>query len=92
LKDNEISHEEFTLILFEIDKYNQLKEDIRSKTKTKLDEETKESLIKLGKEKAIEEYSNMFRVAGHARGRTAGTAGTHGKVVSRFKIIVSFLC
>jgi hypothetical protein len=64
LKDNEISNEEFTLILSEIDKYNQLKEDIRSKTKSKLDEETKESLIKQGKEKAIEEFSNMFGVVG----------------------------
>jgi hypothetical protein len=60
LKDNEICDEEFTLILSEIDKYNQLKEDFRSKTKTKLGEETKESLIKQGKEKAIEEFSTML--------------------------------
>jgi prophage maintenance system killer protein len=40
-----------------------MKEDIRSKTKTKLDEETKESLIRQGKEKAIEEFSTMFALA-----------------------------
>ena len=37
-----------------------MKEDIRSKVKTKIDDETKQSLIKQGKEKAIEEFSNMF--------------------------------
>lgn len=66
LKDNEISDEEFRLILSEIDKYNQMKEDIRTKTKTKLDDETKQSLINQGKEKAIEEFSNMF--GGRTRG------------------------
>jgi hypothetical protein len=69
LKDNEISDEEFTLIISEIDKYNQMMEDIRNKIKSKLDEETKESLIKQGKEKAIEEFSIMFN--------------THGKVGSK---------
>jgi hypothetical protein len=45
LKHNEICDEELTLILSEIDKYNQLKEEIHIKTKSKLDEEAKESLI-----------------------------------------------
>jgi D-alanyl-lipoteichoic acid acyltransferase DltB (MBOAT superfamily) len=60
LKDNEISDEEFTLILSKINIYNQLKVDIRNKTKSKLDEATKESLIKQGKEKASEEFSTTF--------------------------------
>jgi hypothetical protein len=64
LQDNEISDEEFTLILSEIDKNNLLKEGIRNKTKSKLDEATKESLIKQGKEKATEEFSTMFGARG----------------------------
>jgi hypothetical protein len=58
LKDNHVSDEEFTLILSELTKFNQMKDEI--KTKTKIDDETKQSLIKQGKEQAVEQFKNMF--------------------------------
>ena len=42
-----------------------MRDEIRSKTTSKIDKETKESLILEGKNKAIEEFQNMF-VAGHS--------------------------
>jgi hypothetical protein len=50
----------FTLILSELTKFNQMKDEIRTKTKTKIDDETKKSLIKKGKEQAVEQFKNMF--------------------------------
>lgn len=38
-------------------------DELRNKTSTKIDEETKESLIKEGKSKAVEEYQNMLAAA-----------------------------
>ena len=64
-----ISDDEFTLILSELDKFCNMRDEIRSKTTSKIDKETKESLILEGKNKAIEEFQNMF-VAGR---NTAGT-------------------
>ena len=58
LKDNHVSDEEFTLILSELTKFNQMKDEIRMKTK--IDDETKQSLIKQGKEQAVEQFKNMF--------------------------------
>lgn len=37
-----------------------MRDEIRGKTTTKIDDETKESLILEGKNKAIEEFQNMF--------------------------------
>ena len=71
LQDNIVSDEEFTMILSELDKYHQMKEEIRSKTKTKIDDETKQSLIKQGKDKAIEEFQSMF-----AGAKPAGAGAT----------------
>ena len=42
LIDHHVSDEEFSLILSELDKFNNLKEEIRSNIKTKIDEETKQ--------------------------------------------------
>ena len=60
LKDNMISDGEFKLVLSEVEKYNQMKENIRSDIKTKIDEEIKKNLIKQGKEAAIKEFTDMF--------------------------------
>jgi hypothetical protein len=60
LKDNHVSYEEFTLILSELTKFNQMKDEIRTKTKPKIDDETKQSLIKQGKEQAVGQFKNMF--------------------------------
>ena len=60
LKDGYISDDEFTLILSELDKFYKMRDEIRSKTTTKIDDDTKKSLILEGKNKAIEEFQNMF--------------------------------
>ena len=71
LKDGYISDDEVTLILSELDKFYKMRDEIRSKTTTKIDAETKESLILEGKNKAIEEFQNMFV----GRGAPSGAAG-----------------
>jgi hypothetical protein len=37
-----------------------MKDEIRTKTKTKIDDETKQSPVKQGKEQAVEQFVNMF--------------------------------
>ena len=64
MKDGYISDEEFTLILSELDKFYKMRDEIRSKTTSKIDEDTKKSLILEGKNKAIEEFQSMF--GGHS--------------------------
>jgi hypothetical protein len=60
LMDGYISDEEFTLILSELDKFYKMRDEIRSKTTSKINEDTKKSLILEGKNKAIEEFQSMF--------------------------------
>jgi hypothetical protein len=60
LKDNNLAGDEFSLILSELTEFNQMKNEIRRKTKTKIDDETKLSLIKQGKKQAVEQFKNMF--------------------------------
>jgi hypothetical protein len=61
LKDNDVSDDEFTFTLSELEKFNRMKDEIRTKTKTRIDDETKQSLIKQGKKQAVEQFKNMFR-------------------------------
>lgn len=60
LADDRISDEEYSLVLSELDKFNQMKEEIRSKIRVGIDEETKQSLIAKGREDAIASFQNMF--------------------------------
>jgi dsDNA-specific endonuclease/ATPase MutS2 len=60
LKDNHVSDDEFALIMSELTEFYQMKDEIRTKTKTKIDDETKQSLIRQGKEQAVEQFKNMF--------------------------------
>ena len=60
LVDDRISDEEYSLILSELDKFNQMREEIRSKIRVGIDEETKQSLIAKGREDAISSFQNMF--------------------------------
>jgi len=60
LTDDQISDEEYSLILSELDKFNQMREEIRSKIRVGIDEETKQSLIAKGREDAIASFQNMF--------------------------------
>lgn len=60
LIDNNISDEEFSLILSELEKFNLMREEIRSKIRIGIDEETKQSLIAKGREDAIASFQTMF--------------------------------
>ncbi|KAH3785021.1 hypothetical protein DPMN_163104 [Dreissena polymorpha] len=53
LADDPISNEEYSLILSELDKFNQMKEEIRSKIRVGKDKETKQSHIAKGRKDAI---------------------------------------
>jgi hypothetical protein len=48
------------MILREIKKFKQKKEEIKSKIRVGLDEETKQSLIAKGRDDAILSFQNMF--------------------------------
>jgi hypothetical protein len=60
LKDDLISDEEYMFILSELEKFNSIKTEIRSKIKIGLDEETKQSLIAEGRKDAMQSFQNMF--------------------------------
>lgn len=60
LQDDRISDEEYSLILSEVEKFNDMKEQIRSKIKIGIDEQTKQSLINQGREEATKTFENMF--------------------------------
>ena len=53
LTDGDISNEEFKLILSELEKFQVMLEQIRTKVRGQIDEQTKESLINQGREEAI---------------------------------------
>jgi dsDNA-specific endonuclease/ATPase MutS2 len=60
LGDNHVSDDEFSFIMSELDKFSQMKDEIKTETKTKIDDETKQSLIKQGKKQTVEQFKNMF--------------------------------
>ena len=63
LMDDNISDQEYSLILSEIEKFNGMKEEIRSNIKVAIDamdEVTKQSLIDRGKEEARQCFQSMF--------------------------------
>lgn len=60
LKDNTISHDEYSLILDELEKFNCMKEEIRSKIKVVIDEQTKQSLINQGREETIMSFQKKL--------------------------------
>jgi len=60
LKDDHISDDEFSLIISELEKFNSMREEIRSKIKVGIDEATKQSLINQGRENAMKSFQNMF--------------------------------
>ena len=61
LIDGDISDEEFKLILNELEKFQVMLEQIRTKVRGQIDEQTKESLINQGREEAIKSFQNMFK-------------------------------
>ena len=58
LNDGRISEEEYSLIVSELDKFNQMKEEV--KTKTKIDTDTRNLLINQGKEEVINQFKSLF--------------------------------
>ena len=60
LVDNKISDEEFQLILSELDKYRELKEEVRRKSKKRMDYELQQSLIEHGRQEARESIRKLF--------------------------------
>lgn len=59
-KDNYVYNEELSLILSGLRKFNQMKDEIRTKSKSKIDDKTKLSLIKQDKEQAVEQFRSML--------------------------------
>ena len=55
LKDDQISDEEYALILRELEKYNNMKEELRNKSKVNIDEATKQ-----GREGVINSFKSVF--------------------------------
>ena len=60
LIDNHISNEEFNLILEVLEKYKEVKEEIRSNTKKKITKEEEESLIEKGKQEATKSFRRLL--------------------------------
>ena len=59
LSDNNVTDEEFPLILEELEKYKVMKEEIRAKTKKKIATETEETLIERGRQEARESFRKL---------------------------------
>ena len=58
LSDNKVN-DEFRLILEELEKYQVMKEEVRSKTKKKIATETEESFIERGRQEACESFRKL---------------------------------
>ena len=61
LEDDNISEQEFSLIISELEKSNNMKEEVRSKTKASIDDETEQSFIACKKEEMIASFQNVKR-------------------------------
>ena len=59
LSDNKVTDEEFRLILEELEKYNVMKEEVRTKTKKKIATETEETLIERGRQEARKSFRKL---------------------------------
>lgn len=60
LVDGNIDDNEYEMILRELEKFQVMLEQIRTKSKSEIDEQTKTSLINQGREEAIKTFQNMF--------------------------------
>ena len=73
LEDDNISDEEYSLILSEIDKFNSMKEEIKTKIKVALDEEAKQSLIDRGKGEVMQYFQTMLEKNNKPNGAASNT-------------------
>lgn len=60
LKDDVVSDDEYALILSELEKFDQMRSEIRNRTRATLDEETKQSYISEGREQAMNTVKKML--------------------------------
>ena len=60
LKDEKISDEEYSLILSESAKFEEMKKEIRSKIRVKMGEETKQNFIDTGRKEAVDNFQSMY--------------------------------
>ena len=65
LTDGKVSDDEFTLILSEMDKFREMKNEIGRKAKTNIDEEMKNSLIQQGRNQARESFRKFYEKSRH---------------------------
>ena len=61
LEDDNISEQEFSIVLSELEKFSNMKEEVRSKTKASIDAETKQSFIARKQEELIASVQNVER-------------------------------
>ena len=59
MMDDFISDEEFKLIMEEMNKYKNMKEEVRNNTKKKLKTDEEESLIEKGRQEARESFRKL---------------------------------
>ena len=60
LIDNVVDDKEYSLILEELKKYKEMKEEIRKKTNASIDDATRNSLIEQGREEALKKFKETF--------------------------------
>ena len=60
-----ISEKEYELILNELENFQVMFEQIRTKVRGQVDEQTKESITNQGREEAIKSFQNMFSKKSH---------------------------
>ena len=60
LTDGKVSDDEFTLILSELNKFSEMKGEIRRKARAYINDELKNSLIEQGREQARESFRTHF--------------------------------
>ena len=60
LTDNKISDEEFQLILAELVKYREMKEEVRRISKKRMDHDVQQTLIEQGRQEARESFRKLF--------------------------------
>ena len=60
LIDGFVDDAEYSMILSELEKFKEMRRDVKLKTKTVIDEETKNTLIEQGRSEAVKNFQDMF--------------------------------
>ena len=78
LIDGFVDDAEYSMILSELEKFKEMKQELRVKTKTVIDEETKNTLIEQGRSEAVKNFRDMFSRGGNIFRSFRGTEGRGG--------------